>query len=78
MRDLIYLEAQNIGWATEMALQARMIDTYQTSFYQTHYTIQKGTGLAYDFNKLSNHLDIPTEDQQLLIAQSNNTVIEEF
>ena len=54
MRDLIYLEAQNIGWATEMALQARMIDTYQTSFYQTHYTIQKGTGLAYDFNKLSN------------------------
>lgn len=54
MRDLIYSEAQNIGWATEMALQARMIDTYQTSFYQTHYTIQKGTGLAYDFNKLSN------------------------
>lgn len=54
MRDLIYSEAQNIGWATEMALQARMIDAYQTSFYQTHYTIQKGTGLAYDFNKLSN------------------------
>ena len=54
MRDLVYSEAQNIGWATEMALQARMIDTYQTSFYQTHYTIQKGTGLAYDFNKLSN------------------------
>ena len=27
MRDLIYSEAQNIGWATEMALQARMIDT---------------------------------------------------
>ncbi len=54
MRDLIYSEAQNIGWETEKALQARMIDTYQTSFYQTHYTIQKGTGLAYDFNKLSN------------------------
>lgn len=32
MRDLIYSEAQNIGWATEMALQARMIDAYQTSF----------------------------------------------
>lgn len=54
MRDLIYSEAQNIGWVTEKTLQARMIDTYQTSFYQTHYTIQKGTGLAYDFNKLSN------------------------
>ena len=54
MRDLIYSEAQNIGWVTEKTLQARMIDTYKKSFYQTHYTIQKGTGLAYDFNKLSN------------------------
>lgn len=54
LRDLILCEAQSVGWYTEKMLQPRMIDAYSTSFYQTHYTIQKGTGLAYDFNKLSN------------------------
>lgn len=54
LRDLIFCEAQSVGWYTEKMLQPRMIDAYSTSFYQTHYTIQKGTGLAYDFNKLSN------------------------
>lgn len=37
-----------------------------------------GLGGKLYFNKLSNRLDTPTEDQQLLIAQSNDTVIEEF
>nr|DAQ96999.1 MAG TPA: minor capsid protein [Caudoviricetes sp.] len=54
LRDLIFCEAQSVGWYTEKMLQPRMIDAYSTSFYQTHYTIQKGTGLAYDFNNLSN------------------------
>lgn len=54
LRDLIFCEAQSIGWYTEKILQPRMIDAYNTAFYQTHYTIQKGTGLAYDFNNLSN------------------------
>lgn len=54
LRDLIFCEAQSIGWYTEKMLQPRMIDAYSTSFYQTHYIIQKGTGLAYDFNNLSN------------------------
>lgn len=54
LRDLIFCEAQSVGWYTEKMLKPRMIDAYSTSFYQTHYTIQKGTGLAYDFNKLSN------------------------
>ena len=54
LRDLIFCEAQSVGWYTEKMLQPRMIDAYNTSFYQTHYTIQKGTGLAYDFNNLSN------------------------
>ncbi|WP_302802976.1 minor capsid protein [Eubacterium ventriosum] len=54
LRDLIFCEAQSVGWYTEKMLQPRMIDVYNTAFYQTHYTIQKGTGLAYDFNNLSN------------------------
>lgn len=54
LRDLIFCEAQSVGWYTEKMLQPRMIDAYNTAFYQTHYTIQKGTGLAYDFNNLSN------------------------
>ena len=54
LRNLIFCEAQSIGWYTEKMLKPRMIDAYSTSFYQTHYIIQKGTGLAYDFNKLSN------------------------
>ena len=54
LRDLIFCEAQSAGWYTEKMLQPRMIDAYNTAFYQTHYTIQKGTGLAYDFNNLSN------------------------
>lgn len=54
LRNLIFCEAQSVGWYTEKMLQPRMIDAYSTSFYQTHYIIQKGTGLAYDFNKLSN------------------------
>lgn len=54
LRDLIFCEAQSVGWYTEKMLKPRMIDAYNTSFYQTHYTIQKGTGLAYDFNNLSN------------------------
>ena len=54
LRNLIFCEAQSVGWYTEKMLKPRMIDAYSTSFYQTHYTIQKGTGLAYDFNNLSN------------------------
>lgn len=54
LRNLIFCEAQSVGWYTEKILKPRMIDAYSTSFYQTHYTIQKGTGLAYDFNNLSN------------------------
>ena len=54
LRDFVYCQALSVGWQTEKELQRRMIDAFKTSFYQEHYTIQKGTGLAYDFSKLEN------------------------
>lgn len=56
LRDLIYSECQLVGCTLEYALQSRLIDAYTTSYYHTHYTIQKGTGLGYDFRKLTNPL----------------------
>lgn len=54
IRDYLYCECRLIGCTLEYALQERLIDTCRESYYRTQYTIQKGTGLAYDFTKLSN------------------------
>lgn len=56
LRDLIYCESRLIGCTLQYVLQERLIDTCKESYYRTQYTIQKGTGLAYDFTKLSNPL----------------------
>lgn len=56
LRDFIYCECRLIGCTLEYALQERLIDTYRKSYYRTQYTVQKGTGLAYDFTKLTNPL----------------------
>lgn len=54
LRSLIVAEAYSVGYQSEKLTEARLITTYKDSYYREHYTIQKGTGCAYDFSKISN------------------------
>lgn len=55
MQNLIIAEAYSVGYKSSKLTEIRLINEYKQSYYQEHYTIQHGTGLAYDFSKISNH-----------------------
>ena len=47
MQSLIIAEAYSVGYKSSKLTEIRLINEYKQSYYQEHYTIQHGTGLAY-------------------------------